>query len=246
LAPEQFNSKEVTNSVDVFSAGATLYFAATGITPWGDEDSSIATVMHSILTGTPNLDSLTEIQQKLITQLLEKDPENRISAIDAVREFESKVLGRNFSTKQPSFPQRRKWSKKSLLWASSSALVLAIVAAGLWIPSIERNKVYSWKASVAGESLPQKGNGTTFEVLLCDQGVIRKSIKLTQANNDEARVQASTEVIPGDLRCGDQFDALVVKGSFKNTSGLANLTLRGTTGSGYDFMYNFKAEVFEG
>jgi serine/threonine protein kinase len=243
LAPEQFNSKEVTNSVDVFSAGATLYFAATGITPWGDEDSSIATVMHSILTGTPNLDSLTEIQQKLISQLLEKDPKNRISAFDAVREFESKVLGRNFSTKQPSFPQRRKWSKKSLLWASSSALVLAIVAAGLWIPSIQKNTVYVWEAEVVGETSPQKGTGAFFEVLLCDQGVIEKSLEIQAAEESSEKLEVESEVIPGDLRCGEQFDSIIITGAFENQKGSGKVSVSGRTLAGYKFDYSFNVKV---
>jgi hypothetical protein len=83
-------------------------------------------------------------------------------------------------------------------------------------------------------------------VLLCDQGVIRKSIKLAQVETDEVRAQTSTSVIAGDLRCGDQFDALIVKGNFKDSTGKANLTLRGSTSSGYDFSYSFKVEVSEG
>jgi serine/threonine protein kinase len=246
LAPEQFNSKEITNSVDIFSAGATLFFAASGVTPWGDEDSSIATVMHSILTATPNLETLTEVQRDLVIQLLEKDPKKRVSASNAVKEFEIKVLGKNFSTKQPATSQRRKWNKKSVIGTIAAAILLVVVAAGLWIPSIDRNKVYSWKASVVGEELTQKGKGEIFEVLLCDQGVIRNSIKLAQAETDEVRAQASTSVIAGDLRCGDQFDALIVKGNFKDSTGKANLTLRGSTSSGYDFSYSFKVEVSEG
>ncbi len=245
LAPEQFNSKEITKSVDIFSAGATLYFAATGITPWGEEDSSIATVMHSILTSAPNLGTLTEIQRDLIEQLLEKDPKKRINASNAVKEFESKALGKNFSTKQPAPVHGRRWSKKSLLGMTIAAAILTVVAAGLWIPSIERNKTYNWIATVTGEAKPQKGNGEVFEVLLCDQGVIRKSIKLEQDELDSAIVQASTSVIAGDLRCGDQFDAMVVKGVFDRAVGEANLTLRGSTNSGYDFSYSFNVEVAE-
>jgi hypothetical protein len=126
-----------------------------------------------------------------------------------------------------------------------AAAILTVVAAGLWIPSIERNKTYNWIATVTGEAKPQKGNGEVFEVLLCDQGVIRKSIKLDQDELDSTIAQASTSVIAGDLRCGDQFDAMVVKGVFDRAAGEANLTLRGSTNSGYDFSYSFNVEVAE-
>ena len=243
LAPEQFNSKEITNSVDIFSAGATLFFAASGVTPWGDEDSSIATVMHSILTVTPNLETLTEVQRDLVGQLLEKDPKKRVSASNVVKEFEIKVLGKNFSTKQPATSQRRKWNKKSVIGTMAAAIVLVVVAAGLWIPSIQKNTVYAWEAEVVGEASPQKGRGASFEVILCDQGVIKKSLEIQAAEESSKRLEIKSTVISGDLRCGEQFDSIIITGAFKNQKGSDTVSVSGRTLEGFKFNYSFKVSV---
>ena len=80
LSPEQFKNEAITTALDIFSAGSVLYYVATGTTPWGDDDSSVATIMHSLLTGDPDVSTLTELQRNLILSLLEKDYRKRVSA----------------------------------------------------------------------------------------------------------------------------------------------------------------------
>ena len=113
----------------------------------------------------------------------------------------------------------------------------------MWSPSIQRNKVYGWTAIVDGEEKPQKGSGKEFEVFLCDQEVIINSLVIKQNGPQESQAKATASVIEGDLRCGDQFDAVVVKGTFPEISGRSTLGIEGRTQTGYDFNYGFSVSV---
>jgi len=79
-SPEHFTVK--TNpKMDVFSAAATLAFAGKSTGIWnGDTDLQL---MRSINEDEPNLVGLSENQIKFLTPLLEKNPSDRPSAVDA-------------------------------------------------------------------------------------------------------------------------------------------------------------------
>lgn len=79
-SPEHFTIR--TNpKMDVFSAAATLAYAAKGTGIWnGDNDLQL---MRSINEDSPNLVDLTENQRKFLIPLLEKNPSDRPSALDA-------------------------------------------------------------------------------------------------------------------------------------------------------------------
>jgi serine/threonine protein kinase len=79
-SPEHFTIR-ANPKMDVFSAAATLAFAAKGSSIWNGEND--LQLMRSINEDSPNLDGLTENQIKFITPLLEKNPSDRPSAQDA-------------------------------------------------------------------------------------------------------------------------------------------------------------------
>jgi len=244
LAPEQFTSNEITKAVDVFSAGSTLYFAASGITPWGEDDSSIATIMHNLITQELDFSKVTDFQKLILQLLLDKDPQTRQSAKRILTEVEKNSKSVVFQTRAPLAPRKPEKKKLKKLVVGGVILgIFAVVGLLLWSSSIQRNKVYGWTAIVDGEEKPQKGSGKEFEVYLCDQGVIENSLVIKQNGPQESQAKVTASVIEGDLRCGDQFDAVVVKGTFSEISGSSTLGIEGRTQTGYDFNYGFSVSV---
>ena len=79
-SPEHFTIKP-NPKMDVFSAAATLAFAAKRSSIWNGEND--LQLMRSINEDSPNLDSLTENQIKFLAPLFEKNPSDRPSALEA-------------------------------------------------------------------------------------------------------------------------------------------------------------------
>jgi serine/threonine protein kinase len=85
LSPEQINGNKVTYSSDIFSAGAVLNFAVSGISPWGDNTKITKDVIYNrILQKQPDLSSLSILQKSLVQQMMEKTPKSRPSADQAL------------------------------------------------------------------------------------------------------------------------------------------------------------------
>lgn len=85
LSPEQINGDKVTYSSDIFSAGAVLNFAVSGISPWGDNTKITKDVIYNrILQKQPDLSSLSILQKSLVQQMMEKTPKSRLSADQAL------------------------------------------------------------------------------------------------------------------------------------------------------------------
>ena len=79
-SPEHFTIKP-NPKMDVFSIAATLAYAAKGSSIWnGDNDLQL---MRSINEDEPNLEGLYENQAKFLRPLLEKNPSDRPSALEA-------------------------------------------------------------------------------------------------------------------------------------------------------------------
>ena len=78
LAPEQLEGSAIGSASDWFSTGSVLVFAAKGTSPWGNETSMTIPVLHQkILTGSPDLEGLTQQQKDLLESLLDPNPKNR-------------------------------------------------------------------------------------------------------------------------------------------------------------------------
>jgi serine/threonine protein kinase len=79
-SPEHFTIR-ANPKMDVFSAAATLAYAAKGAGIWNGEND--LQLMRSINEDSPNLEGLTENQIKFLNPLFEKNPSDRPSALDA-------------------------------------------------------------------------------------------------------------------------------------------------------------------
>jgi serine/threonine protein kinase len=103
---------------------------------------------------------------------------------------------------------------------------------------------YQWSALIAGESKAQSGTGTNFEVYVCDQGVVAKSLKVSNISARPAdSLPVKAIVLKGEARCGKDFDTIVIKGTEAKESNSINYFVSGTTNSGYDFRYDFTVTV---
>jgi serine/threonine protein kinase len=135
-----------------------------------------------------------------------------------------------------------------------AGLAIAVVAGGLFAltsgrsgsqdSTSEKPLTYSWSALIAGESESQSGPGTTFEVFVCDQGVIPKSLKVESISSRPPNAGAlSVKAIKGEKRCGNDFDTIVVSGKEVEGTGSVNYFVTGTTESRYNFRYDFTVTI---
>ncbi|MEU3520535.1 protein kinase [Streptomyces sp. NPDC006654] len=81
LAPERARGSEPTPASDLFSLGATLYFAVEGRSPF-DRNSTVGT-LAALLTDDPTPPSRAGSLAPVLLKLLAKDPAHRLSADDA-------------------------------------------------------------------------------------------------------------------------------------------------------------------
>ena len=91
LSPEQINGDKVTYTSDIFSAGAVLNFAVSGISPWGDNTKITKDVIYNrILQKEPDLSSLSTLQRSLVEKMMDKSPKSRPSADQALINLDDK------------------------------------------------------------------------------------------------------------------------------------------------------------
>ena len=79
LSPESINGEPLTRASDLFSLGSVLAYAKSGKSAWGDGPTAV--VFHNIVTRKHKLEGLNPEQEKLVSQLLDKDPKKRINLI---------------------------------------------------------------------------------------------------------------------------------------------------------------------
>ena len=248
LSPEQFKNEAITTALDIFSAGSVLYYVATGTTPWGDDDSSVATIMHSLLTGDPDVSTLTELQRNLILSLLEKDYRKRVSANKALNTLREVAGTKSLSNTKVKPRKTRKINLKQIL-SLSSISVIAIIFAIVFInkPFMgTSSKSYIWTVTVDGDPAPQTGEGREFTAFLCDQQVIESSLKVTP--NKERGVNSTglkISVNSGDERCGADFDTIEISGLESDKPNSVEYAVTGSTKSGYEFSYGMQVKIEE-
>jgi hypothetical protein len=248
FAPEQFQNTKITTAVDNFAAGSILFFAATGTSPWGNEDTSVANTMNQILNKDPDLKLLTENQRIIIGQLLDKNPKNRISAQDCAGLIEGIRESAGLTHVQNS--QGSLGLKKKI--AIAVAAVIALASFGftqfssnsdsvtpVTAPSPTATPDPMWAAYIVGDPTPQTGTGKSFSFYLCDQAVIDTSLKLKELTNPPATPAPTAKVISGDARCGSEFDTIVVTGLVNFNKDKRSYVLAGSTRAGFLIQYEF-------
>ncbi|MFC6933808.1 serine/threonine protein kinase [Actinomadura yumaensis] len=87
MAPEHFTGGEVGPAADMFAWGTTMAFAANGRPAFGNDE--MASVMHRILTGEPDLGDLPDSLRELVLACLHKEPAQRPTA----REAQERLVG---------------------------------------------------------------------------------------------------------------------------------------------------------
>ena len=252
LAPEQFENREVTSAVDNFALGSVLYFAATGSAPWGDEDSSAAHVMRQILTSEPDLKKLTPTQRDVIGQLLEKDPKKRIIASKCLELLGGVSETREFSIAKSSEINSvsKKNSSNLLLKLGVPVLASVLLLGSLFIfnkqggssannaESSPTPVAMKWFGSFEGDPQSQFGEGSKYEIYVCDQGISAKSLKVSPLKGSGAK-DAKLKLITGDARCGSSFDTIIATGSVPE-SGSSVLQISGKTKTGDAISYKYE------
>ncbi|WP_431916394.1 WD40 repeat domain-containing serine/threonine protein kinase [Nonomuraea jabiensis] len=78
MAPEVFIGQRADASADVFAWGAVIVFAATGRDPFHAEN--LGSVMHQVLSATPDLSALPSTLRRLVSSALAKEPAQRPTA----------------------------------------------------------------------------------------------------------------------------------------------------------------------
>ncbi len=283
LAPEQFLGGEITTAVDNFAAGSTLMYAATGQTPWGADDSSVAAVMHTILSSEMDLSSIDNIQAEIIGPLVEKDPKVRTTAAQSLKQLnefsimrkavtqkitetftpaQAEEKAKSQKTKRVVVPKTKSTASKSKISSKQKQLGAAVLSGvvligGVYFATTNKSKTplpatttavatisYTWSALVSGESEPQSGNGTTFSVFICEQGVITSSLKasVVTANTNGSKTPTA-KVISNDKRCGTGFDTIVISGEEAKKVGSSDYYVAGKTKTGYAFRYDFTLSI---
>ncbi|WP_285369880.1 serine/threonine-protein kinase [Streptomyces sp. RKAG293] len=93
MSPEQFRGEVAKQASDVFSLGAVLAFAATGVAPFG----SGVGVMYRIIHERPALDGVPEALRPLLERCLAKSPQDR----PGLAELLDEVLPRESAPEAP-------------------------------------------------------------------------------------------------------------------------------------------------
>ena len=134
-SPEHFTGK--TNpKMDVFSTAATLAFAEKGTSIWkGDNELQL---MRSINDDVPNLVGLKENQIKFLTPLLEKNPSDRPSALNAHQSALGYIEFLLGNSKKP-IPLRGKNKFKRFIYSRKtiSGIALALIASAAFAASLQ-------------------------------------------------------------------------------------------------------------
>jgi serine/threonine protein kinase len=249
FAPEQFHTNKITNAVDLFAAGSILYFAATGKSPWGKEDTSVATTMNAILTKAPDLDQLTPAQRQLIEPLLIKEPKDRYTAAQALSLMQEIKSSTGIYFAEPAGLSSK--TKKPVFIGVLITLLIAASGAGWLLSNGEKSdkpipkpspKITKWSVQVEGEAKPQTGTGSKYEFFVCDQAVLVDSLKVREITLPSAKKSPQAKVISNDKRCGENFDTVVISGEIQTGKSLREYVLAGSTKTGFILQYNFSVE----
>lgn len=122
-SPEHFTIKP-NPKMDVFSAAATLAYAAKGASIWkGDNELQL---MRSINEDSPNLEGLSENQEKFLAPLLEKNPSDRPTALAAHQSALGYIEFLLGNTRQPR-PLKSRNKFKKILSSRKTYIVTTVV-----------------------------------------------------------------------------------------------------------------------
>lgn len=203
-SPEHFTIR-ANPKMDVFSAAATLAYAAKGAGIWNGEND--LQLMRSINEDSPNLEGLTENQIKFLNPLFEKNPSDRPSALDAHQSalgYIEFLLGR--SKKPVPLKGKSKFRKflsnKKALSGVALALITSVAfAATLQNQSVTSDlKVANPVVSPATLSSPEPSNSSSSTAISGDN---QKSSTECQRLTNELKTKEAIKVCLVAAKSGD-------------------------------------------
>jgi len=187
-----------------------------------------------------------------------KEEERAAKKAVAVAEKKIKQESRShFDKRSAETPSRSKGVKQKILVAIAAALLLSLGGylffsgagkqAEVTAPPQQSKPTFTWSALISGESKAQTGNGTSFEIFVCDQSVIASSLEVMSISPRPATAGAlKAKVLKGDVRCGRDFDTIIVSGKEAQQAGSVNYFVAGKTSAKFDFRYDFSVTVLPG
>ncbi|MEU4576276.1 serine/threonine-protein kinase [Nonomuraea sp. NPDC023979] len=137
MSPEQILGRGVGPGADMFSWGCTMVFASCGRPPFGTDGTPA--VMHRVLNTQPEPGLLDGRLGDLVRQCLDKEPQNRPTAIDVITrlvrnpEPGADPLTEGARQAAPDAGPTRP-SRTPMLAAAGAVLTVAAVAAALIVP----------------------------------------------------------------------------------------------------------------
>lgn len=156
-SPEHFTIHS-NPKMDVFSAAATLAFAAKGSSIWNGQND--LQLMRNINQDSPNLEGMTENQAKFLTPLLEKNPSDRPSpqdALDSAISYLEFLIGKN---KRPIPLKGRRLSKRVIYSKKTYALLGFVLTIFLGFQVIDAKLSNNIEDSIAKQCITSVRNGT--------------------------------------------------------------------------------------
>ncbi|WP_210578009.1 serine/threonine-protein kinase [Streptomyces sp. GESEQ-4] len=195
MAPEQFRRpREVGPAADIFALGSVMVHAATGRGPF-DSDSPYV-VAYQVVHDEPDLTSVPEDLAPLVLRCLAKEPEDRPTPDELMRELRSVAASYDTQafipaqrtadaprpeprTEEPERPPKRRFGKRAALGAGAAGLALigALASVPLFdgasgtpsaAPKTSSAGFTAWEATPgSGESAPHCSYGAGK--LLCSQ-----------------------------------------------------------------------------
>ncbi|MBK8287191.1 MAG: serine/threonine protein kinase [Ahniella sp.] len=154
-SPEQVNAKPVTTSTDIYSLGVVLYELVTGSSPYGEAVESGASLIKAICDTEPATPSrqfgstsgpekvfrphhqrerISADLDAIVLKALRKDPGERYSSVDAMREDLLRLLtGRPVLARQGNvwYHARKFVRRNALLVATTTAILLGTTFAAI-------------------------------------------------------------------------------------------------------------------
>ncbi|MFF3834490.1 serine/threonine-protein kinase [Streptomyces sp. NPDC002458] len=83
MAPEQIRGLDISGAADVFSLGAVLAYAATGLAPFPGDSSAV--LLYKVVHEEPELGDLEGDLRELVAACLAKDPAERPAPVEIAR-----------------------------------------------------------------------------------------------------------------------------------------------------------------
>ncbi len=145
MAPEQAQGREATPAVDIFSWGATVAFAATGRSPFGEGRPEA--VLYRVVHEEPDLAGVDRRLRRHVANALNKDPRTRPSADRLFRDVVKTAMGGRRSPggsvemttlvldktwrHTARVPEVQRHPGRLLAWVAAAVILIAAVAAGV-------------------------------------------------------------------------------------------------------------------